>query len=73
MVKNITLSADETLIEKARRRALREQTTLNQLFRRWLRQYSIQEEAGLRFAEVMQRLSYVSAGKRFSREDLNAR
>ena len=73
MVKNITLSADESLIQTARERALRERTTLNQVFRRWLRQYANREETGMRFGEVMERLSYVSAGRPFSREDLNAR
>ena len=36
MMKNITLSADETLIERARQRAVVEHTTLNELFRAWL-------------------------------------
>ncbi|MDZ7728611.1 MAG: hypothetical protein U5Q44_10705 [Dehalococcoidia bacterium] len=35
-MKNITLSADENLIEAARERARRENTTLNEQFRRWL-------------------------------------
>jgi hypothetical protein len=35
-MKNITLSADEKLIEAARARAQAEQTSLNEQFRRWL-------------------------------------
>ncbi len=38
-MKNITLSADENLIEAARHRAADEQTTLNEQFRRWLADY----------------------------------
>ena len=38
-MKNITLSADEYLIEAARRRATTEGTTLNAQFRRWLADY----------------------------------
>ncbi len=38
-MKNITLSADENLIESARQRAASEQTTLNAKFREWLEDY----------------------------------
>lgn len=38
-MKNITLSADDKLIEAARERARAEQTTLNEQFRRWLANY----------------------------------
>ena len=39
-MKNITLSADERLIEAARARALAERTTLNEQFREWLMEYA---------------------------------
>ena len=39
-MKNITLSADEALIEAARERAMEEKTTLNAQFRVWLAEYS---------------------------------
>ena len=38
-MKNITLSADEDLIEAARRRALAERITLNAQYRLWLQSY----------------------------------
>ena len=38
-MKNITLSADEKLIQTARERARAEHTTLNELFRNWLKDY----------------------------------
>lgn len=41
---NITLSADDKLIEAARERARAEQTTLNEQFRRWLVDYVRQEQ-----------------------------
>ena len=37
-MKNVTLSADESLIEAARKRASSEDTTLNEQFRQWLQQ-----------------------------------
>ena len=43
-MKNITLSADESLIEAARDRARREHTTLNEQFRRWLLDYTRREQ-----------------------------
>jgi hypothetical protein len=39
-MKNITMSADENLIESARERARSEHTTLNEQFRRWLAEYA---------------------------------
>ncbi len=40
MLQNITLSAQKSLIEQARRRARLQNTTLNAEFRRWLEQYA---------------------------------
>jgi hypothetical protein len=39
-MKNVTLSADEHLIEAARERARSEHTTLNEQFRLWLANYA---------------------------------
>lgn len=43
-MKNITLSADEGLIEAARERARAENTTLNEQFRLWLTNYARREQ-----------------------------
>lgn len=40
LVKNITFSAEEDLIRKARERAAAKQTTLNDEFRKWLENYA---------------------------------
>jgi hypothetical protein len=73
MLKNITLSADEELISKAREKALREKTTLNETFRGWLREYVNVETRVRNFDELMQSLSYVRPGRKFSRKEMNAR
>jgi hypothetical protein len=73
MIKNITLSDDEGLIEQARRRATSEGTTLNELFRAWLRQYVTEPSAADAYDELMTRLSHVNAGGKFSREEMNDR
>ena len=39
MLKNITLSADERLIQQARDKASNERKTLNSVFRGWLNRY----------------------------------
>jgi hypothetical protein len=72
-MKNITLSADETLIEQAREEARARKTTLNQLFRDWLASIARQREREQELAGLMKRLRYVRAGRRFSREELNER
>jgi len=71
MNKNITLSAEEALIQQARRRATAENTTLNDLFRAWLEHYVAQPAAAIQYGELMQRFEQVAAGQRFSREEMN--
>lgn len=73
MLQNVTLSADETLIRRARRRAEMENTTLNAEFRRWLAQYVERPQATADFTALMARLSYAQPGKTFTRDELNER
>ena len=73
MLKNITLSADEALIREARRQATLQNTTLNALFREWLEQYLRRQDAVAQYDELMQRLSHVNAGRKFTREEMNER
>jgi len=73
MLKNITLSADEALIREARRQAALQNTSLNALFREWLEQYLRRQDAVARYDELMQRLSHVNAGRKFTREEMNER
>jgi len=77
-MRNITLSADDHLIEVARERARAKKTTLNAEFRRWLEQYTNTEtETKQRlqsFRELMADLSHVSTdGQTFSRDQMNER
>jgi hypothetical protein len=74
-MKNITFSADEQKIERAREIARSRRTTLNEAFRGWLDVYgnggspSKAEE----FRALMKRLRYVDAGRKFTREEMNER
>ena len=72
-MKNITLSADESLIQEARRRATSENTSLNELFREWLARYVSQPQAADRYFELMDRLDHVKAGGSFTRDEMNER
>jgi hypothetical protein len=73
MLKNITLSADEQLIAQAREQAERHGTTLNAEFRLWLARFVEQERAARTYHDLMATLDYASPGRRFTREDFNAR
>lgn len=73
-MKNITLSADEALIEAARARARAEQTTLNEAFRRWLATYAQTQGRMDRYDAVMRELrGSLKAGGRIGREARNER
>ena len=74
-MRNITLSADEELIEAARERARSEHTTLNEQFRRWLVDY-VQRERDARDAiAVLHELQakYSTGGRKFTRDEMNER
>jgi len=73
MLKNITFSAEEELIRKAREKASSERTTLNETFRRWLRQYVRAGYSSHEFNELMKSLSYVKPGRTFTRDEMNER
>lgn len=72
-MKNVTLSADEELIEQARMIARAQHKTLNSAFREWLVQFTAQAANGREIDALMRRLKYVKAGHRFSRDELNER
>ena len=72
-MKNITLSADEGLLQQARRRAGAEHRTLNDMFRQWLDQYVSQSAASDTYDTLMNRLDHVSAGRKFTREQMHER
>ena len=74
-MKNITLSADEKLIEAARQRAASEHTTLNQQFRIWLEDYVRRkqqaDEAMATIRELQEK--YSTGGRKFTRDEMNER
>lgn len=73
-MKNITLSADEQLIESARNRARDEHTTLNNEFRRWLESYAGREQMAYQAQSAMQELrGKVLIGRHLTREERNER
>jgi len=74
-MRNITLSADEQLIARAREKAAARHTTLNDEFRKWLAEYaSVRDDAAvMRFREVMQTLVHADAGRSFTRDEMNER
>ncbi|HID73237.1 TPA: hypothetical protein EYP38_04810 [Candidatus Micrarchaeota archaeon] len=74
-MKNITLSADEKLIEAARRRAASEHTTLNQQFRIWLEEYARRKQQADDAREVIRELQdkYSTGGRKFTRDEMNER
>jgi plasmid stability protein len=73
MLKNITFSAEEDLIRRARKRAAAEGTTLNDEFRRWLEKYVERPETAEAFADLMGLFEYARPGRSFRREEMNER
>lgn len=72
-MKNITLSADEDLIEQARLVARSQRRTLNAAFREWLVQFTARSANGQEIDSLMRRLRHVKAGRKFTRDEMNER
>jgi hypothetical protein len=73
MLANITFSAEQELIRKAREKAMSEKTTLNVAFRKWLKQYAEKERISEEYDQVMESLKHVYSGRKFSRDEMNER
>ena len=75
MLRNITLSADDQLIARARDKADAEKTSLNVEFRKWLSGYAQAHDdaAVARFRAVMTQMAHVDAGRSFTRDEMNER
>lgn len=73
-LRNLTMSADPELIDRARRKAESRQTTLNGEFRIWLSTYSDENTPTQNDIEkVLDQMAYFQAGPRPGREELNER
>jgi hypothetical protein len=72
-MRNITLSAEEELIDRARLVARERHTTLNEAFREWLKQFTSSSGNVAAFDDLMDRLKDVNAGRHFTRDELNER
>lgn len=72
-MKNVTLSADPDLIEKARQVAKSEHKTLNAAFREWLKSYTARAGDVRAHLALMERLKHIDAGGSYTRDEMNER
>lgn len=75
-MRNITLSAKEDLIEKARSIAVSRNRSLNTMFREWLEELDNSQLQGTdedRLKTLWGKTSYARVGKKLSREEMNQR
>jgi plasmid stability protein len=72
-LKNITLSADEAVIELARKKAMEHHHSLNDEFRTWLRSYVSDRATDVEYEAMTRQLSHIVSGGPFSRDEANER
>lgn len=75
-MKNITLSAQEDAIERAREVAARRHRTLNEMFREWLEDINSQSQnndVSSKLESLWEQTSYLRVGKKLSRDEVNER
>ncbi len=73
MMKEITVSVEDAVLQQARRRAAAENTTINELVHAWLERYVAQPGAADQYLELMESLRHVEAGRKYTREEMNER
>ena len=72
-MKNVTLSAEDELIERARQIARSQHKTLNGAFREWLQSFTAQSGDERDFDALMRRLRHIRSGGPYSRDEMNER
>ena len=72
-MKNITFSAEESAIERAREVARSEHRSLIDAFREWLVQYGSRRGSAGEVTELYASLRHVNAGRKFTRDEMNER
>ena len=73
MSRDVVISVEEELLAEAKSRAASDHQTIDQIMCRLLAEYVERKDRVERHRELMQRLSYVSAGRKFTREEMNER
>jgi hypothetical protein len=73
LVKNVTLTADEELINRARHVARAQHKTLNVAFREWLREYVARDSPAGDYDSMMAKLSYAHSTGPYTRDEMNER
>lgn len=72
-MKNITFSADESLMQEARLVAQSRHTTLNAAFREWLEQYAAPPGSAAVLDALMRQLQHVKSSGPYTRDEMNER
>ena len=70
MIRNITLSAEDVVINQARQKAEQEKTSLNKLFRDWISRYVNRDNVNRSYNSLMESLSSVDSGGKLTREEM---
>jgi len=71
-MKNITFSADEHAIQRARQAALSQKRTLNDAFREWLLQFGAESDVEA-FRDLMKSTRHIKLGGPYTREEMHER
>lgn len=72
-MKNVTLSADEDLIDQARAVAKAQRKTLNDAFRDWLQEFVLQSGNAEEYLSLMKRLRHINSNGPYTRDEMNER
>jgi len=75
MQTTMTISAEDSVLKRAKEKAQQEHKTLTGLFNEWLVQYvkDTGKQTAKEYDAFMERVKYAAPGRSFSRDEMNAR
>lgn len=73
MIRNVTFSVDEKIIRLAREKAMKNNVSLNEVFRQWISQYARETSLGTELDDFLEKAHYKKSADKLTREELNER
>ncbi len=74
MIKNVTLTLEEGVLEKIRAKAAAQHKTLNHLFREWAAQYvGVGRNRSEQYQALMKKIGYNRINRKLTRDEMNER
>ncbi len=73
VMKNITFRIEENLLEKARKKSVLLNRSLNDLFLEWISDFSEENKVNLNYRNYLSKFGHIKIDKKLNRDEMNER